>query len=303
MRSLLLVVAIVLGAGAPAAAAQRVELAGRVTASRTVLGQRRVGESRYIAVSDLFYSGRAAFVEVLDLETRSVIQVPAKRSLFERRFGVPRGSGIAVPQAAVVLFREGVVGLMVEEAAVASNRRHWYAELDSRTGKLLRVADLPLLRDGEQLEVIGADAGARAAWFAITRRATRGRTLVVRRLDLATLEGQDVLHIALPQRAEGRGREHGVQVHAAPDFSRFAVVEYAEDNVGMAPGHIYVGDPAGDASFAVPAPPAAYGVAFRPQRPLHLCRQRAARHDLADRRRRNARSTSRSPGRGFCITW
>src|SRR3954449_3319268 len=101
MRALLLVLAIVLAAGAPAAAAQRVELAGRVTASRTVLGQRRVGEARYIAVSDLFYSGRAAFVEVLDLETRSVIQVPAKRSLFERRFGVPRGSGIAVPQAEV----------------------------------------------------------------------------------------------------------------------------------------------------------------------------------------------------------
>src|SRR5262249_43517867 len=50
----------------------------------------------------------------------------------------------------------------------------------------------------------------------------------------------------------------------SPDFSRFAVVEYAEDNVGLAPGHIYIGDPAGDSSFAVPAPPAAYGVAFAP---------------------------------------
>jgi hypothetical protein len=266
MRLPCFVLAVVLVALAPSlsAAAQRVELAGRVTGSRTVLGQRRVGEARYIAISDLFYSGRTAFVEVLDLETRSVIQVPAKRSMFERRFGVPRGGGIAVPLAEVVLYREGVVGLSVEEAAVASNRRHWYAELDSRTGKLLRVADLPLLRDGEQLAVIGADAGGRAAWFAITRRATRGRTLVVRRLDLTTLEGQDLLHVALPPRAEGRGREHGVRVHAAPDFSRFAIVEYAEDNVGMAPGHIYIGDPAGDSSFAVPAPPAAYGVAFAP---------------------------------------
>jgi hypothetical protein len=265
MRSICLVLGFLLCAVTPSdAAAQRVELAGRVTASRTVLGQRRVGEARYIALSDLFYNGRAAFVEVLDLTTRSVIQVPAKRSLFERRFGVPRGSGVAVPQAEVVLYRDGVVGLAVEEAAVASNRRHWYAELDSRTGKLLRVADLPLLRTGEQLEVVGADAAGRAAWFAITRRATRGRTLVVRRLDLDTLEGQDLLHIALPARAETRSGEHSVRVHASPDFSRFAVVEYAEDNVGMAPGHIYIGDPAGDSSFAVPAPPAAYGVAFAP---------------------------------------
>lgn len=266
MRWLCLLLAIVLVVLVPSSssAAQRVELAGRVTASRTVLGQRRVGEARYIAISDLFYSGRAAFVEVLDLVTRSVIQVRGKRSLFERRFGVPRGAGIAVPQAEVVLYRDGVVGLSVEEAAVASNRRHWYAELDARNGKLLRVTDLPLLRVGEQLAVIGADAGGRAAWFAITRRASRGRTLVVRRLDLDTLEGQDLLRVPLPPRAERFDREHGVRVHANADFSRFAVVEYAEDNVGMAPGHIYIGDPAGGTSFAVPAPPAAYGVAFSP---------------------------------------
>ena len=45
-----------LGLGALASAAvgaQRVELAGKVTASRTVLAQRRVGEARYIAISDL----------------------------------------------------------------------------------------------------------------------------------------------------------------------------------------------------------------------------------------------------------
>src|SRR5262249_13637523 len=79
---------------APAAAAQHVELAGRVTASRTVLSQRRVGEARYIAISDLFYRDRAAVVEVLDLATRSVIQVAAKRALFERRFGVSRGGSV-----------------------------------------------------------------------------------------------------------------------------------------------------------------------------------------------------------------
>jgi len=69
MRSTHLALAIVLGALAlsSSASAQRVELAGRVTASRTVLSQRRVGETRYIAFSDLFYRDHSAYLEVLDL--------------------------------------------------------------------------------------------------------------------------------------------------------------------------------------------------------------------------------------------
>lgn len=252
-----------LGAAASAAAgAQRVELAGKVTASRTVLAQRRVGEARYIAISDLFYRDRAAVVEVLDLTTRSVIQVAARRALFERRFGVSHGGSVAVPQGDVVVYRDGVVGLALSSAAVISPRRYWYAELDARTGKLLRVADLAVLRDGEQLEVIGADADGGAAWFAITRIGSRGRTLVLRRLDLGSLEQQDEQRVELPARAEARGHEHAVRVHAAADFSRFAIVEYAEDGIGMAPAHIYVADPVAGTSFAVAAPPAAYGVAF-----------------------------------------
>jgi hypothetical protein len=264
MRSSWLVLVFVIGLGGlavPAAAAQRVELAGKVMASRTVLSQRRVGEARYIAISDLFYRDRAAVVEVLDLATRSVIQVEARRTLFERRFGVSRGGSIAVPQGDVVMYRDGVVGLALASAAVITPRRYWYAELDARTGKLLRVADLAALRDGEQLEVIGADAGDGAAWFAITRLGSHGRSVVLRRLDLGTLEQQDAQRIALTAR-ESRGHEHSVRVHAAADFSRFAIVEYAEDGVGMAPGQVYVVDPVARTSFAVAAPPAAYGVAF-----------------------------------------
>lgn len=267
MRSSWLVLVLVIGLGlgaraAPAATAQRIELAGKVTASRTVLSQRRVGEARYIALSDLFYRDRAAVVEVLDLATRSVIQVEARRTLFERRFGVSRGGSVAVPQGDVVMYRDGVVGLALASAAVITPRRYWYAELDARTGKLLRVADLAALRDGEQLEVIGADMYAGAAWFAVTRLGPHGRSLVLRRLDLGSLEQQDEQRVALPARAESRGHEHSVTVHAAADFSRFAIVEYAEDGVGMAPGHVYVVDPVAGTSFAVAAPPAAYGVAF-----------------------------------------
>ena len=265
MRSIALSLVFLACLGSPSlAGAQRVELAGKVTASRTVLSQRRVGEPRYIAISDLFYRERQAVVEVLDLATQSVIQVVAKRSLFERRFGASRAGMVAVPLGEVVIFRDGVVGLALASAAVVTPRRYWYAELDARTGKLLRTADLAILRDGEQLEIVGADAQGSAAWFAVTRLAARGRELELRRLDLASLEIQDAQHVTLPRRAESHGREHAVRVHAAPDFSRFAVVEYVEDGVGMAPGHVYVVEPATGGSFAVPAPSAAYGVAFSP---------------------------------------
>src|SRR4029079_18937694 len=119
MRSTCLALAVLLGALAPsiAAAAQRVELAGRVTASRTVLSQRRVGEARYVAISDLFYRDGSAIVEVLDLSTQSVVQVTARRSLFERKFGVSRNGTTAPPQAEVVLYRDGIVGLGVASGA------------------------------------------------------------------------------------------------------------------------------------------------------------------------------------------
>ena len=266
MRPTRLAVAVLLGALAmwSPAAAQRVELAGHVTGSRTVLSQRRVGEARYVAISDLFYRDRSAVLEVLDLATQSVVQVEAKRALFERRFGVARNGAIAVPQGEVVSYRDGVVGLSLAEAAGGASRRYWYAELDARTGKLVRAAVLATLRSGEQLEIIGADATGAAAWFAKTELAGRGRMLVLRRLDLATLEARDEQRVALAVRAPTAAGEHAVAVHAAADFSRFAIVEYVEDGVRMAPGHVYIAEPAAGRSFAVAAPPTAYGVAFAP---------------------------------------
>jgi len=270
MRSIHLALAVLLGAAALSspAAAHRVELAGRVTASRTVLAQRRVGEPRYVAISDLFYRGKTAFLEVLDLTTRSVIQVVARRSLFERRFGGASGTKLA-PLGEIATYRDGVVGLAIAEAAVGGPRRYWYAELDAETGKLVRSTELATIRDGEELAIIGAEPAGGAAWFAITRRAARGRSLALYRLDLGaglgtgpgSLDGSEVQRIALPPRG-GAGREHSVRVHASADFARFAVVEYVEDGTGMAPGQIYIAEPGTGASFAVPAPPAAYGVAF-----------------------------------------
>jgi hypothetical protein len=266
MRPTRLAVVALLGALAVStpAVAQRVELAGRVTASRTVLSQRRVGEPRYIAISDLFYRDRSAVLEVLDLETRSMVQIKARRALFERTFGARRDGAIAVPQGEIVMYREGVVGVALGETAAGASRRFWYAELDTHTGKLLRATGLATLGAGEQLEIIGADADDVAAWFAITRITGRGRELVLRRLDLSLLEARDAQRIQLSVRAATPGGEHAVRVHAAADFSKFAIVEYVEDGVRMAPGQVFVADPATGGSFAVPAPPTAYGVAFAP---------------------------------------
>ncbi|HEU4734326.1 MAG TPA: hypothetical protein VFT22_40820 [Kofleriaceae bacterium] len=245
------------------AAAQRIELAGRVTASRTVLSQRRVGEPRYVALSDLFYRDRSALLEVLDLTTQRVVQVQARRALFERRFGAARGGGVSVPQGEIAVFGGGIVGLALTETTAGPARRAWYAELDAVTGKLVRTAGLATLGAGEQLEIIGADPTGDAAWFAITLVDGRRRALALRRLDLATLEVRDAQRIELPLRTTA-GHEHAVTVHAAADFSRFAIVEYAEDGVRMAPGHVYIVDPAAGTSLAVPAPPTTYGVAFAP---------------------------------------
>jgi streptogramin lyase len=153
------------------------------------------------------------------------------------------------------------VGLSLASAPTGAGdgHRYWYAELDARTGKLVRAADLATLGEGSQLEIVGADAGGTSAWFAITEVTPRRRVLVLRRLDLGTLEVRDEQRVLLRPRA---GTQHAVTVHAAADFSRFAIVEYVENAVGMAPGNVYVAEPAAGTAFAVPAPPTAYGVAF-----------------------------------------
>jgi hypothetical protein len=263
MRSTCFALAVLLGALAPsfAAAAQRVELAGKVTASRTVLSQRRVGEARYVAISDLFYRDGSAVIEVLDLANQSVVQVTARRSLFERRFGVSRNGAVAAPQAEVVLYRDGIVGLAVAASARGGFQRYSYAELDARSGKLVRTAELAMLRDGEQLEVVGADIAGNVAWFAITEVSARRRSLVLRRLDLSSLETSDEHRLTLPARAAPSAREHAVRVHVAGDFARFAVIEYVEDGA-TAPGHVYMVDAVAGPSCTVAAPPTAYGVAF-----------------------------------------
>lgn len=258
----LAVIALVLSAWIAPAAAEHVELVGRVSASRTVLGQRRVGEARYIAISDLFYKERAAVLEILDLETRQVHQITARRAALEKRFGASTGGVTLPPQAEIVRYDGKTVGLAVSEPALGKTHRVWYAELDARTGKLGRSVELARLGDGDLLQVIGADAAGDAAWFALTDATTRGRTVAMRRLDLAALDVSDPARVTLAARSANARGDHAVRVHASADFTRFAVVEYVEDGVRMAPGHVVVVDASSGAAFSVPAPPTVYGVAF-----------------------------------------
>jgi hypothetical protein len=250
---------------APATPAPHVELVGHITASRTVLGQRRVGEARYVAISDLFYRERNAIFEVLDLADQSVIQVRARRATLERRFGVRRNGAVLPPQAEVVAFHAGLAGLAMEESSDGGDRRYWYVEMEASTGRILRTADLATIAAGNQLAIIGADPSGSEAWFAITEVTGHRRSVVLRRVDLRTLEVHDEQRVQLlARRGTAAEREHAVQVHAAADFSQFAIVEYFEAATGMAAGHVYVVDPASGATFNVPAPPTAYGVAFSP---------------------------------------
>lgn len=249
------------------AAAQRVELAGRVTASETVLAQRRVGEARYMAVSDLFYRDTDAYLEVLDLDTQHVIQVKAPRALFEASFGTRGEYGIAVPRGDIVLFRSDVVGLALEETCGGPEapRRVWYAELSVPDGKLVRSVDLGTLGPGEYLQIVGVDVALDQAWFSVLRPdpdTPDGHEVVLRRLDLDSLAVSDEQRLPLAPRGSKTGYERDLRVHAAPDFARFAVVEYYEHGMKMAPGKVYVVDPSQGTTFSVPAPATTYGVAF-----------------------------------------
>jgi len=53
------------------------------------------------------------------------------------------------------------------------------------------------------------------AWFAITEVSARRRSLVLRRLDLGSLETSDEHRLTLPARAAPSAREHAVRVHPA----------------------------------------------------------------------------------------
>ena len=75
--------------------------------------------------------------------------------------------------------------------------------------------------------------------------------VVFRRVDLKTLAYTDVHKLALAARPMKSGYEDRLMVHHAADFSRFAVVEYDEDDFKTTPAtKVYFIDPINGAKFA-----------------------------------------------------
>ena len=265
--------AIVGALGAPVLA-QRVEHVARVTASPDANGGMHAIGPRYISLSELRYDHDAQ-VDVLDLESRSVVTMSIRRALLEKDFGTRDALGPRGPEGELVTFDAGRAGLHLADDMLLTRRRHWYAELDRKTDAVVRSTSLGTLDDRHELYFIGTDVARGAVWFYVERYGA-GRTkdygrragpesVVFRRLDLATLALTDAATVKLPARRMKNGYEDRVSVHTAPDFSRFALVEYDEDAFHTRPAaSVYFVDPRTGTSFAVPALDTTYGVAFSP---------------------------------------
>jgi DNA-binding beta-propeller fold protein YncE len=224
---------------------------------------RQVGDSRYLAVSTLSTASATATVDVLDLESQTISQVSTTRSTLERSFG-------AQTEGELVMYTTSRAAFHVSSHYLERGGHHWYVELDPKTGKLGRTVSLGQFGDETDYFFIGTDPLQGAAWFyylkygETTAKHTHGpKELVLQRVDTNTLALTEVMTIALPARAMKSGYEDRLTVHHAPDFTRFAVVEYDEHAFKTKPaGQVYVVDPDKRTTFSIPALDTNYGVAF-----------------------------------------
>lgn len=262
-----------------AAAAQKIELAGRVSGA-PLSGQyiHALGDARFVAVSKLSYDGDRAYVELVDVTTPSVIEVVTTRAVLEvfgrRDPGAHRG--IYPPRGELVFLDPAKAGLFLyDDFGQTTSRRHWYVEIARSTGALLRSTNLGAFDGDDDLHYIGTDRIQDRAWFWIERydtpppgahARTRGpKQLTLRRIDLQTHAIWDEMSIALPARpiVTSGHFEAKVDVFASDDLSRFAVVEYSESLFHPTPrASVYVMEPRTSTSFSVPAPETAYSCAF-----------------------------------------
>lgn len=269
---IIFVIALVVGSMS-SALAQRVEYVTKVKASPTAGSKMRAIDSRHIVMSELLYH-KDAHVDVLVVDTQKVIEVKTTRAMLAQRFGMPDPTfGVSVPEGELVLLDDKRAGLHLADSITAPTRRHWYAEIDPKTGGFVRSANLGTLDDKQTLYWLGTDAAQNAGWFYAerygdVRQSDFGRTagptsIVVRRLDLKTLAISDAATVTLAARPMKNGYEDRLFAHAAPDFSRFAFVEYDEDAFKTKPpAKVYFVDPNSGKSFSVRALDTTYGVAF-----------------------------------------
>ncbi len=230
----------------------------------------RIGDHQ-VSLTSFTCDGDACHVDALDTRTRKLRRIPAARKELERHFGRPAQYRSLELE---LLFLDATrAGFLVENDEVQGSTRY-YAELDARTGAILRSTKLGTWQDNVDVYPIGADT--KSAWFFEQRydgprlqqlhfnHEKSAHTLVIRKIDLQSLAVTDVASIALPQR---KGWDHELFVHAAADFSRFAFVEYREEPAGPKPAaSIYIVDSATGAHFTVAAPEVVYALAFSPDR-------------------------------------
>ena len=257
------------------ASAQRLEFVGKVPVSGTADTVRPAGDPRYIAVSALTYSANAATLDVLDLQQTKVTTVQLSRTMLMNKFGHwdSRLGRSMPPEGELVRYDGNRVGMYLADNVLVLPRRHWYAEIDLATGRLVKSVVVAALDDRQDLHFIGADVGRDAAWFYVERydsgrNAKGGHThgqseVAFRRVDLRSFAVTDEVTVTQPGRRMRSGYEDHMMIHHASDFSHFAIVEYDEADLHITPApSVYIIDPYAKTSFSVPALDTKYGVAF-----------------------------------------
>jgi hypothetical protein len=294
----MMVVSVTILAVAAPAQAQSVEYVAKVSVPLMVGTPRPIG-TRYIALSSLLFDKEAS-LPVLDLDARKVIEVKTTRAMMLRNFGLANPlNEKTVPEGELVMYDGKRAGLFLSDDILASTRRQWYAELDAKTGALVRSTRLATLDNTAELYIVGTDPQRATVWFYVEhfgaprgadgRRTAGPKDIVLRKLDLATLTATDVMTIPLAARPMRSGYEDQLTVRHADDFSRFAVVEYDERAFQTQPtAKVIVVDPSAATTFSVPALDTTYGVAFsRDGKYIYLASSQlgtVARVDLATKR-------------------
>jgi len=227
---------------------------------------RDVGDPRYVAITAMSRADNELAADVLDLATGTTHRIAVSRRTVERALGATNLEG------ELVSYTPAKVGLHITDGILERARHHWYVELDVKTGKVARSVSLGTFGDDAELVFVATDGARDTAWFTLATYAeglhnfshVHGPTaLVLRKLDLGTLQATDAMTITLPGRPMSSGYEDQLSVHHAPDYSWFAITEYDEKAFRSKPAaQVYFLDPDHGASFAVPALDTTYGIAF-----------------------------------------
>jgi hypothetical protein len=222
-----------------------------------------IGDPNLVALSQLDYDLHHVRVPILDIARMTVSQLSMKRAELVKAYGhVEPALGWSVPpDGELVALRNGRAGLLLRDGVGIDASRHWYVEVDAATGALGKSASLGTLGAEEHMTFLGTDGVRGAAWFVVQRPSPKGVVIDFMRVDLASLAVTTPHTLKLAPKTSRTGYEDALRFHAARDYARFAVVEYDEIGLGTTPpAQVHFVDASG--SFAVPALPTTYGVAF-----------------------------------------